>query len=103
MAENTAQFSGLDYTSGKPVYSPQVNGGYFSYTHKGPPLPYRTYASAAQHVVEQWMNSPGHQRNILNPNLKYLGAGLSAFEKKSFYNMLYFNATQNFSGADRPR
>lgn len=103
MAENIAQFSGLDYTPGKPVYSPQVNGGYFSYTHKGEPLKPRSYASAARHVLQQWMDSPGHRRNILNPRLKYLGTGLSAFEKKSFYNMLYFNATQNFSGADRSR
>lgn len=98
LAENIAQFSGLDYIAGKAVYSPVTNGGYFSYDYKGTPLKNRSYASAGQAVVTQWMNSPGHRSNILNPNLKYLGAGLSAFEKKSFFNMLYFNATQNFSG-----
>lgn len=103
MAENIAQFSGLNYEPGKLVYTPDVNGGFFSYEYKGTPLKPRSYAGAARHVLQQWMDSPGHRRNILNPNLKYLGAGLSAFEKKSFYNMLYFNATQNFSGADRPR
>ncbi len=96
-AENIAQASALNYTSGKPVYSPKTNGGYFSYEYKGTPLKPRTYADAARKVVKQWMDSPGHRRNILNPRLKYLGAGLSLFEKKSFYNMLYFNATQNFS------
>ena len=99
LAENIAQFSGLNYTAGKSVYTPATNGGYFSYTPKGTPLRPRTYAEVGKTVVQQWMDSPGHRRNILNPNLKYLGAGLSAFEKKSFYNMLYFNATQNFSGS----
>lgn len=99
LAENIAQFSGLNYTAGKSVYTPATNGGYFSYTPKGTPLKPRTYAEVGKTVVQQWMDSPGHRRNILNPNLKYLGAGLSAFEKKSFYNMLYFNATQNFSGS----
>lgn len=103
MAENIAQFSGLNYEPGKAVYTPDVNGGFFSYEYQGTPLKPRSYAGAARHVLQQWMDSPGHRRNILNPQLKYLGAGLSAFEKKSFYNMLYFNATQNFSGADRPR
>lgn len=96
-AENIAQFSGLNYTAGKAVYTPATNGGYFSYTPKGTPLRPRTYAEVGETVVQQWMDSPGHRQNILNPALKYLGVGLSAFEKKSFYNMLYFNATQNFS------
>lgn len=96
-AENIAQFSGLNYTAGKAVYTPATNGGYFSYTPKGTPLRPRTYAEVGETVVQQWMDSPGHRQNILNPALNYLGVGLSAFEKKSFYNMLYFNATQNFS------
>jgi uncharacterized protein YkwD len=41
--------------------------------------------TSAQQVVSDWMNSPGHRRNILDPNLKDLGVG-------------YFNGywTQNF-------
>ena len=99
-AENIAQFSGLEYTAGKSVYTPPTNGGYFSYRPKGKPILPRTYAGAGRTVVTQWMNSPGHRRNILNPRLRYLGAGMSPFPKKSFYNMLYFNATQNFASAD---
>lgn len=28
-------------------------------------------------VVEDWLNSNGHRENILNPNYKYIGVGLS--------------------------
>lgn len=38
-----------------------------------------------QQVVNDWMNSPGHQRNILDPNLKDIGVG--------YYNGYW---TQNF-------
>lgn len=38
-----------------------------------------------QQVVNDWMNSPGHRRNILDPNLKDIGVG--------YYNGYW---TQNF-------
>lgn len=28
-------------------------------------------------VLEMWMNSPGHRRNILNPRFRYLGVGVN--------------------------
>ncbi len=39
-----------------------------------PPTPY-SYEEIAETVVKQWMRSPGHRANILNPNLAYLGCG----------------------------
>lgn len=32
-------------------------------------------AISAEKVVEQWMDSPGHRANILNPDYTYLGVG----------------------------
>jgi len=53
-----------------------------------------TYVEAAKTLLNQWMNSPGHRRNILNPNLQYLGCGAAFYY--SDYNVLYVKATQNF-------
>ncbi|WP_018751316.1 CAP domain-containing protein [Paenibacillus sanguinis] len=30
---------------------------------------------SAEEVVKDWMNSPGHQKNILNPDFKLIGVG----------------------------
>ncbi|MDZ7722756.1 MAG: CAP domain-containing protein [candidate division KSB1 bacterium] len=99
-AENIAIAFALEYKSGRPVYTPAQNGGYFSYTHRGPALEYRTYLDVAETVVRQWMNSPGHRRNILNSNLKYLGIGAAFYRQHDFYNMGAFKITQNFSSED---
>ena len=53
-----------------------------------------TYAESARYVVaELWMNSPGHQKNILNGKYTYLGSGAAYFVKSS---TVYVRATQNF-------
>ena len=96
-AENIAIVFALEYESGQPVYTPDQNDGYFSYEYRGAPLGYRTYLDLAKTVVQQWMNSPGHRRNILNQNYKYLGVGAAFYEKKDFYYMGAFKVTQNFS------
>ena len=35
-------------------------------TYEGQSLPAHSYASLARHIVNLWMNSPGHRRNILD-------------------------------------
>ena len=42
------------------------------------------YPSASE-TVEQWMNSAGHRKNILNPNFKELGVGYT-YENHSTYH-----------------
>jgi len=95
--ENIADFSAIDYQPGKSVFAPPQNGGYFSYTYQGEPIGNHTYMSAAKALLKQWMNSPGHRKNILNTKFKYLGVGAAYFEEESFHNMPYFKATQNFA------
>lgn len=34
------------------------------------------YAEMAKKMVVSWMNSPGHRKNIMNPNYNYLGTGI---------------------------
>jgi uncharacterized protein YkwD len=55
---------------------------------------------AAAGFMELWMNSSGHRRNILNPDLRFLGVGIYKAEDGMVY------ATQNFSAkgkaANRP-
>ena len=61
-------------------------------------FPY-SYYEFAKNVVEGWMNSPGHRKNILNPDFTYLGCGCAKYEKQgNGYAMLYFKLTQNFGG-----
>ena len=43
-------------------------------------------------VVQDWMNSPGHRANILDPNYKYLGIGVG----QDKYGRLFWS--QEFSG-----
>lgn len=47
----------------------------FSFTLDGPPIPRQTYAGAARRFVAGWMDSRGHRRNILDPELTRHGAG----------------------------
>ncbi len=53
-----------------------------------------SYVATAKHlVIEQWMNSTGHRRNILNGDYTYLGCGAAFYVDGSF---IYVKATQNF-------
>jgi uncharacterized protein YkwD len=70
---------------------------YFA-TNSNEIFPY-SYYEFAEVVVTGWMNSPGHRKNILNPEFEYLGCGSTYYEKThNNYSMLYFKLTQNFGG-----
>lgn len=59
-----------------------------------------TYWSLASKLVEGWMNSSGHRRNILNPNYKYLGCGAWPYNNPEWPTYLWFKSTQDFSDKD---
>jgi len=96
IAENIATQFGIEYTSGRSVYPPESNNGYFSYSPDGVPILNHTYIGFAEVVVGNWMASEGHRRNILDINIKYLGVGSSHFKRKEFHNIDEFIVTQNF-------
>lgn len=90
-AENIAVAIGFPYRSKQSVY--HRGNGRYSLTPRGPIIPPHTYVGLARSVLTQWMNSPGHRRNILNPKAVSLGCGA----RFSWYNQFpSFKSVQNF-------
>jgi uncharacterized protein YkwD len=94
LAENIATCHGLTYVSGTNVF---IKGdGQFSYKTDGELIPPHTYLSLAESVVENWMNSKGHRKNILLDTALQLGCGSDFYRDAHFNNMPSFMVTQNF-------
>ena len=94
-AENIAFNFVLQYESEKPFYTRQENGRtVFSYEPDGPPLPPHTYVSFAEAIVTQWMNSPGHRKNIVAPEAEFLGVGCALSRDPQGFDTIY--ADQDF-------
>ncbi len=96
-AENIAEAFGIEYEAGTPVYTPEQNGGYFSYEYKGKPILNYTYLGFARQVLRQFMKSEHHREDILNPDFHYCGAGAVHYRDASFHNMDEFKVTQLFA------
>mgnify|MGYP001157879121 CR=1 FL=1 len=73
LAENVATHFAIQYESGRTVYQIPTGTGY-SYRPDGPPIPRHTYRSFAATLLDQWMDSPGHRRNILSVEPALFGA-----------------------------
>jgi uncharacterized protein YkwD len=74
IAENIARTS-LYAFDGRHFYVRDPAACVFSFTPDGPPVPRRSYAGAAARLLENWLDSPGHRRNILDPAMTHHGAG----------------------------
>lgn len=98
IAENISSTAGIRYEYGRKVNRPQSPGQFTYMTSKQEIIPQHTYISYAREIVELWMKSPGHRKNILNPTLTQMAAGSAVYAEKSFYNMPYFMNVQCFSG-----
>jgi uncharacterized protein YkwD len=95
VAENVASAFGRQYKSGQKYYIREENGQkIYSYTPKGPNIPMHTYISFAEALVDSWMNSPGHRKNILHPLPKYLGCSCEPGKKAD--DLFTFYCGQNF-------
>ncbi|WP_353723118.1 CAP domain-containing protein [Dyadobacter sp. 676] len=58
-----------------------------------------TYAGYARFVVEQWMASPSHRANLVNPGYNYLGcAARLSPEPFKHKKVPYASLVQNFGG-----
>jgi len=94
IAENIAESFGLQYKTNTKVY---LRGkGKFSYTPQGDLIQPHTYISLAEQVVETWLNSPGHRKNLLNPSAVQIGCGSYFYYDSIFNYMPSFKVTQNF-------
>lgn len=90
LAENVASTFARRYNSGDAFYVREENGRQIqSATPKGPQIPMRTYLEFAEAVLDGWMNSPGHRKNVLLKNAEYLGTacapGSDRRELEKFY------------------
>lgn len=97
LGENISSTFGIQYEEGKKVAKPRTPGEfrYLTASHSAP-IPPHTYLTFAKMVVQQWMNSPGHRQNILNPVFTHLGCGTQVYFDQNFYQMPYFMSVQNF-------
>ncbi len=96
LAENVAETPAIQYKSGDEIYILDQKNGIFSYKDGGEPIKPHTYLSFAEMVVDQWMNSKPHKKNILSKEALELGCGVYFFQDSKFYNMPMFKSTQNF-------
>jgi len=66
------------------------------FTRGGQRIPKHTYASLGKLTIKDWVESPAHRRNSLNPNYNLTGAGLSvAYTKDKPCGLVY--VTQTFA------
>lgn len=73
-----------------------INGASCQFaSQQGDPLPAHSYASLARHAVSLWMNSSGHRKNILNPNVKMVSTA-AAYGDGQYCGQFWL--TQNFVG-----
>lgn len=65
-------------------------------TYEGQKLPAHSYASLARHIVNLWMNSSGHRKNILDRKVTKMSAAV-AFDPNAQHCGRFW-VTQNFVG-----
>ena len=60
-----------------------------------------TYWSFAVSLVQGWMESSGHRRNILSDKYNYLGCGVYYYKNLEFEDYFWVKSTQNFSSNNK--
>lgn len=96
-ATGLTHYGAAENISMQPVYDRLVTRSYTSpqgQRMERQESEWPTYDQMARTVVEQWMGSPGHQRNIMDPSLNALGVGCAVGQSQGF-PYIYF--TQNFA------
>ncbi len=95
VAENAAYHFLLRYESDEPFYT-RSEGGRTVRTYKpgGKPIEPHSRESFAKAIVEQWMNSPGHRKNLLSPEPSEIGIGCALSRHANSLDTIY--AVQNF-------
>ncbi len=94
-AENVATAFGLVYEDREQVYVREENGKKrFSREPDGPLIEMHTYVSFAEALLDSWMNSPPHRKNIVSTEPEFLGT--SCQPKTSGIGMPMFYCAQEF-------
>lgn len=74
--ENLFRTSLYDFGPGR-FYILDLAACRFSFSPRGPDIPRHSYRSLARHLVEGWMQSPGHRENILARDWLRVGHGMA--------------------------
>lgn len=94
IAENIIEGFLLVYKSGESVI-PKDKGAFIDPKTREQ-LPFQTYLSLTDQLMETWMNSKGHRANILSDKAIELGCGTTLYYMTEFNDMPAVKATQNF-------
>jgi len=94
LSENIAETFCLRYKPNKEVYT--SGPGRFSYKPEGELIQPHTYLSLGETLLQMWMSSPEHRKNILSPSALQLGCGVYLYKDKKFNDMPTIMATQNY-------
>jgi uncharacterized protein YkwD len=91
VAENIALSPTLDDEARKGGIGTRSEAGKRTFfdTQTGRELQQLTYAGFAAAVVQQWMDSPGHRANLVNPAFHYLGCSARCRKDYSGLDLLY--------------
>jgi uncharacterized protein YkwD len=99
VAENAAFNFLLRYRAGEPFYTRSEDGETVrTFTPGGEPIEPHSPESFAKAIVEQWMNSPEHRKNLLSPEPSRIGIGCALSRHANRLDTIY--AVQDFL---RPR
>ncbi len=94
IAENVIEGFLITYKSGENV-KPGGKGEFID-PKTDVPLPFHTYISLTDVLMELWMNSKGHRANILSKDALQLGCGTAQYTVSNFNYMPAIKATQVF-------
>ncbi len=90
VSENIAEMSIIQYAPGKAFYTRTENSQtVVSHTADGPPIEAHTYLSFAEALLDRWMSSRGHRRNILSKEVTYTGAACHYAGTRQDIDVLY--------------
>ena len=85
LAENLAQTPLYDFQG-----APFVIGGPCAFEDtQGASIPVMSYGRTAEYIVDLWMRSPGHRRNLLNEAVTEAGGGAGLAPETEFCGDLY--------------
>lgn len=94
-AENISRLPAFQFRFDQNFRIVDRNNCVFHYAGTNRRVPQQTYESLAKVVVKQWMNSPGHRKNMLLGGIDKMGGGV-AFSNTGNCGQYYI--TQNLAG-----
>jgi len=96
-SENVGRFLLYQLSDEQEYYAAYQNGQNLYFDADEQPIPIHTYWSFADAVVQAWLDSPSHRRNLLNPNYGTMGCAVSMSPGEQLpYTVPAAYATQNF-------